>query len=402
MTKEIIELTIILFLLILSFIFSGSEVSVFSISEIDRLKLIKSKNKKDLLLLKYLKHSEMTLITILVGNMVANLSASILGEQLSHTIFIYNPFFYSVFIMTSLILLFGEIIPKNIAASKPIAFAKRFVRVLEICNKLFYPIILFITRLIKKDKKDRVGNLNLSKEELISAAEISSEAGLDKVSINVLKSLIELVDKHVTDIMVLRLDISAIDINDRWDNIVNFIKKSPHSFIVFYNDNIDNIIGYSTKTDLLGVRNKNLKSVLLEPIYVPEKKEILSLLNDFKEKRNYLAIILDEYGGTSGLITLKDILDSIFIKDILLKNFIKNIGANRWLVSGNTKVSDLNSILHLDLPLEYNTINGYILSIMGEVPCEGSKLNILSNFTITVKKSNSKIIELMVLEKNAS
>lgn len=223
MIAEIFGLSIILILLVFSFIISGSEVSIFSISEIERLKLTRDKNRKNTLILAYLNHPEKTLITILVGNMGANLSASIIGEQLSNKFFSNNALFYSVFIMTFLVLLFGEIIPKNIAASKPVPFAKSFIRVIDISHRIFYPINFIITRIINRSsnfKKD----INLSKDELLSAADVSSEAGLDNSSIEILKNLIVLIDRPVTDLMVPRADIQAVDIGEYWDSIENLEK----------------------------------------------------------------------------------------------------------------------------------------------------------------------------------
>ena len=398
MIEEIIEISIILFLLVLSFIFSGSEVSIFSISEIEKLKLSQIKNRKNRLLLNYLNLPEKALITILVGNMVVNLSASIIGERLSNVLFVNHPLFYSVFIMTFLVLLFGEIVPKKIAASKPTVFAKRCINIIETARKVFFPLIFLMNKFIKAGK-DSKSSSGLSKDELLSAFEVSSNAGLNNISIKILKNLISHIDKPVTDIMIPRSDIQAIDIGEYWNAIEDFIKVSPFSTVLFYRRNIDNIMGYSLKTDLINVRKKSIKERLRELFYIPESKTIFSLLSDFKERNEFIAIILDEYGGTAGLITLKDILDSIFIQDMRIKYLIQEKGKGSWFIHGNAKISDLNSMLYLDLPTESNTISGYIINRIGSIPKEGSRWNLIKDYTFTIRKSDNRQIELLELKK---
>ena len=398
MIEEIIEISIILFLLVLSFIFSGSEVSIFSISEIEKVKLSQIKNRKNRLLLTYLNLPEKALITILVGNMVVNLSASIIGERLSNVLFVNHPLFYSVFIMTFLVLLFGEIVPKKIAASKPTVFAKRCINIIETARKVFFPLIFLMNKFIKAGK-DSKSSSGLSKDELLSAFEVSSNAGLNNISIKILKNLISHIDKPVTDIMIPRSDIQAIDIGEYWNAIEDFIKVSPFSTVLFYRRNIDNIMGYSLKTDLINVRKKSIKERLRELFYIPESKTIFSLLSDFKERNEFIAIILDEYGGTAGLITLKDILDSIFIQDMRIKYLIQEKGKGSWFIHGNAKISDLNSMLYLDLSTESNTISGYIINRIGSIPKEGSRWNLIKDYTFTIRKSDNRQIELLELKK---
>jgi len=398
MVEEISEIITIILLLVFSFIFSGSEVSIFSISEVEKLKLSQKRGVKNSLLLHYLNQPQKALITILIGNMVVNLSASIIGERLSNTLFLTHSLFYSVFIMTFLVLLFGEIVPKKIAASKPTTFAMRFIGVVEIANKVFFPLIFLMSKLVKPKKESRLTS-GLSKEELISAVEVSSSAGLDTVSIKVLKNLISHIDKPVTDIMVPRADIQAVDINGYWNVTEEFIQSTPFSTVLFYEDNTDNIVGYLLKTELLNVRKKHIKERLRPLFYVPESKSIFSLLQDFKLRNEFIAIILDEYGGTSGLVTLKDVLDSIFIQDLRIKDMIQEGAMGSWIVKGSTKISDVNSHFHLNLPIDSVTISGYVINIIGKIPDEGTHWPLIPEYTITIRKSDSRQIELLEMKK---
>jgi CBS domain containing-hemolysin-like protein len=394
----IAELSVVLILLSFSFIFSGSEVALLSMSDVERLKLQQSKKKKIKLLLSYINQPQKALITILIGNVVVNLSASILGEQLSNEVFAYNSLFYSIFIMTFFILLLGEIVPKNIAASSPLSFAKRIIRVVDVSNKIFHPLVLFISKLISKESKHDK-DLNLSKDEIFSAIDKSSEAGLDTVSIDILKNLIGLIDRPVTDLMIPRADIQAVDLSGEWTQIKAFIANYPYSSIIFFHDNIDNIVGYVNKMDLIKIKKKHLFTVLQEPLFIPEPKTIVSVLSEFKIRNIYIAIILDEYGGTSGLITLKDILDYIFIKDILIKNLIQKKDKSVWTVSGETKIFEINMYFNIDLPVDSNTISGYIVNKSGEIPKEGESLSLAPGIHAKILKSDEKQIDLLEINR---
>lgn len=396
--KEIIELSVLLLLLVFSFIYSGSEVALFSISEVEKVKLGRDKSRKNLLLLKYLNYPERALITILIGNTVVNLSASIIGERLSSAIFIKHPLFYSVFIMTFLILLFGEVLPKNIAALHPNRFAKRFLGLLEITNRIFYPLVLGISRILGRSGSYKE-HTNLSKEELLSAVEVSSDAELDPASIKILKNLIGLIDRPVTDIMIPRSKIAAIDLGSPLSSIETEVQRYPYSAVLFYSKNIDNIAGYVLKMDLVDVKKKDIEASLREPLFIPESKMIMSLLSAFKRQKKFLAIILDEYGGTAGLVTMKDVLDSIFVRDLILKDLVKRMEEGVWQIHGDTKISDINSIVDLELPTELNTMSGYIVNIIGTVPPSGYELDLSESSSVTITRSNERQVELFLLRK---
>ncbi len=399
---ELFELFFILVLLILSFIYSGSEVSIFSISHVDKIKLSREQNRRGKLLNSYVNSPTKALITILVGNMVVNLTASIVGESLSNTVFYKHPMFYSVFIMSFTIIIFGEVLPKNIAATRPVQFGKRFISVINITNKIFFPFIYFLSRIITSKKSDRDEHIyrdRLSKDELISAIDVTSEVGLDTTSISVLRNLVDLIDKPVTELMIPRSNIQAFDINIKWSELTDKVKELGIGEILFYRENIDNIVGYITKEKLLFLRKKDLKKELKEPLFIPETKSILNLLTDFKKNNEFLAVILDEYGGTAGLITVKDILDYIFVRDILVGSDIVKVGEKKWKINGETPVSVVNSYFHLDLPTENNTISGYVINKTGYIPPSGTEIKLDDEYLVKIVRSNEKQIESLEIVK---
>jgi magnesium and cobalt transporter len=255
-----------------------------------------------------------------------------------------------------------------------------------------------MNQLIRGHKK-LITSSGLSKEELISAVEVGSDAGLDKISIKILKNLIAHIERPVTDIMIPRSEIQVIAIDEYWSVIEEFIKITDFSTVLFCRENIDNITGFALKIDLLNRRKKDIANVIMEPLYVPESKTIFSLLRDFKEQNNFMAVVLDEYGGTSGIVTFKDILDSIFIQDMRIKKLIAEKESGVWLVHGNTKISDLNNELQINLPTESNTVSGYIINMTGMIPSKGTILDIVQNYRIIVQKSDNKQVELLELKK---
>jgi len=305
MERTIIEILSIIIFLLFSFIFSGLEVALLSIPDHEKHRLAQHPDRKNKRIMSSLRNPQKTLITVLVGNMVVNIGAAIVGQQLSGTLFTRNQLFYSVFIMTFLVLLFGEIVPKNFAATKPVMFSRLFVGILNVTHSIFFPLIALLERLATRRKGTKTSTV-LSKDELTAAVESGSAIGLDVLSVRLLKNLIRIIDTPITDLMVPRSDIAGVDINDQWTDMEKKIIDIPYSSVLFYDENIDNILGYVPKTDLLCAKKKDLKALFTEPLFIPESKHILSLLGDFKEQNRYIAVVLDEYGGTTGIVTFTE------------------------------------------------------------------------------------------------
>jgi CBS domain containing-hemolysin-like protein len=331
---ELLQLVSIAILLILSFIYSGSEVALFSIPEFEHRRLSHQKDRNLKTLLHYLQKPQQALITILIGNVVVNSGASIIGEHVSKSFFTSNSLFYSVFIMTFLLLLFGEIVPKNVAVTRPITFSRTFIPVINLTNRIFFPV-QFLVQLVVKRSSGFKKKHYLSKEELLSAVGSGTDAGIPSTSISALTNLI----------------------------------------------------------------HKDIRHNLTRPLFVPETKHVLPLLSEFKRNHIYLAIVLDEFGGTSGIVTLKDILDAIFIRDILLAQLIQKKSDDRWYIQGDTKISDVNSTLDLSLPVDSNTIGGYIVNVLGEIPPVGTEIDIDAGYRIRVLESSPRQIENMEFQK---
>lgn len=395
---ELLQIISIGILLVLSFIYSGSEVALFSIPEFEYRKLSNQKGRNLKRLLHYLHRPQQALITILIGNMVANSSASIIGEHISKSFFQTNSLFYSVFIMTFLLLLLGEILPKNVAVTRPIHFSSIFIQLIHFTNRIFYPIQFLVQLMVGRSSGFKKMH-HLSKDELLSAVESGTEAGIHSTSINALTNLIHLINKPISDIMVPRSEIRGIDIEDYWSNMECIVRESPYSTVLFFDDTIDHILGYIKVTDFIHLNKKDIRHNLVKPLFIPETKRILPMLSELKKNQNFLAIVLDEFGGTSGIVTLKDILDAIFIRDTLLDQFIQKRSDNSWYIRGDTKISDINSILDLNLPVESNTIGGYIVNVLGEIPSVGAEMDIEGGFHIRVLERSPRQIDNVEIQK---
>jgi putative hemolysin len=300
--------------------------------------------------------------------------------------------------MTFLLLLLGEILPKNVAATRPIHFSRTFIQLVHLTNRIFYPIQFLVQLIVRKSSGFRKSH-HLSKDELLSAVESGTEAGIHSTSISALSNLIHLINRPISDIMVPRSEIQGIDIKDYWNNMEKTVRESQYSTVLFFDDTIDRILGYIKVTDFIQLNKKDIRHNLIKPLFIPETKHILPMLSEFKRNQNFLSIVLDEFGGTSGIVTLKDILDAIFIRDIILKQLIQKKSENSWYIRGDTKISDVNSILDLTLPVESNTISGYIVNVLGEIPSVGAEMEIEGGFRIRVLERSPRQIENVEFEK---
>lgn len=386
-----IELCVVFILLFFSFVFSGSEVSILSLSDLDKLRLSREKSRRNLLILKYLGSLNKTLVTILIGNMIVNAGISILGEDLTRRYFTSHSLLYSVVIITFLVLLFGEIIPKNYAASRPVVFSGVFIWIVHGAQRIFYPLVSLTDRVVRGGGMSTV---RLSREELLTAVESGENTGMDETSLSVLKNMIHFIEKPITDIMVPRSKISGIDLSERFDP-EDLVREITHDLILFYESSIDHIRGYIDVTLLATVKKSVLSESLKQPLYVPETKTVFSILRDFREQSIRLAVILDEYGGTSGIVTFKNILDALIIREVLQNHYIRETGPSSWHIHGNTNISDLNDALNLDLPLDSNTVGGYVINTTGSIPSAGEKLDIVDGYMIKILRSDMKQIEWM-------
>jgi len=393
-------------LIILSSFFSGSETAFMSANRIKIKDLINKGDHKAAKVDKLLEDETKLLTTILIGNNLVNIAASAIATSIAINIFGSKGVGIATGIVTFLILIFGEITPKSLGNHKPIKYSKFVAPYLLLLEKILSPIIWLFTRLVKTMVGDDnlISSAFLSEEEIRRFVNVSEREGVIKeIEGEMIESVFEFDDILVKEIMVPRIDMVCININASIEELVKLAVDKGHSRIPVYQNSIDDIAGLIYIKDLLKLiinppENKKLKD-FMKPIYfIPEAKLINRLLNDMKQRKEHMAIVLDEYGGTAGLITIEDLLEEI-VGDIqdefdLEPKKIEFINDNELLVDARVDIDDLNELLP-DLNIEedeYETISGFVLHYLGYLPVEGEEIN-LTGLNIRVEEVSEHRIE---------
>ena len=401
--------------LILSAFFSGSETAFFSLSKIQIKKLEKSNNKSSKRILRLLNKPKELLIIILLGNTLVNVAAAStaaliaisLGEKylqhFSQSIFMV----IEIIIMTMLLLIFGELAPKLLAFSSPEKTARSSSFILEIMKYLFWPIIKileFISSIftIRKRKGDQTDITSEDFKNLIQSK--ATQHSLEENEKKIITSIFRFSSTDAKKIMTPRVDIAGVDTSEGLQKIKDMILSSGHSKIPVYKTNIDNIIGIIYAKDIiLNPEKKSISSFLRPPIFVTENTKIQNLLNKFKKSKILIAIIVDEYGGTAGLVTLEDILEELVgeIRDEYDKekpNIMKqdNVTFN---ISGMYSIPELNDKFMLDIDEEkYDNLANFIYDNFNKVPEENESFIYKDLVKFTVKQIKARRIQYITLE----
>jgi putative hemolysin len=383
--RTITGLVILMFLLLGSALMSGSEVAFFSFRPEDLVKFKTNKSKKAKTALKLYNRPERLLSTILVANSTMNIAVVLLSAFLSSNIFEFSTellgFIINAILITFLLLFFGEIMPKVYASRNHIAMALFMAYPLTVLEKIFKPVtsLLILSSSFVK-RRSLAGNSNISMDDLSDALELTSD-NFDEDE-KILKGIVNFGNINVSAIMCPRLDVTAIDIKSGFDKIIPVIIGSGFSRIPVFSGSFDTVKGILYAKDVLPFTNNpaNFKwqALLRPPYFVPETKKINDLLKEFQTKRIHMAVVIDEYGGTSGIITLEDILEEIVGEitdesDEIQKLFTK-LNDNTYIFLGKIMLNDLCKILEIDEDVfeevrgESETLAGLILEMTGEIP----------------------------------
>ncbi|MEA1887910.1 MAG: gliding motility-associated protein GldE [Bacteroidota bacterium] len=388
----IIELAVLVVLLACSAFISGSEVAFFSLSPANIDELTNNHSHNSTIALKLLGKSEALLSTILIANNFVNVGIVLLSAYISEQLFTFsNPvlgFMLEVVVITFILLLFGEILPKVYATKANVRFSLLMAIPLNICEKIFRPLSAFLIRSSSLVKR-RAGQRDhlISKGELSEA--ISLASGENKDDEKILKGIVKFGNIEAKEIMRPRIDIMAIDIKTPFREVIPQIIESGYSRIPVFSDTFDKVQGILYVKDILPHYHKansfNWQSLLRPPYFVPETKRINDLLEEFQTKKIHLAIVIDEYGGTSGIITLEDILEEIVgeIPDEHESEEIsfEKIEDNIYIFEAKTLLNDFFKVMEIENdPFEEvrgdsDTLAGLILELTGEIPAQGFSID---------------------------
>ena len=400
---------LLLLMLLCSALVSGAEVALFSLTPMDIDEELSNNSKKMEIISKLLEKPKKLLATILVANNFINIGIVILFAYLGDSLFsnIAHPwlkFGLEVIVVTFLILLFGEILPKVYASRNRIKFSSFMAYPLKVLDVIFSPlsmpmrsVTLAIHNKLGKQKS------NLSVDQLSQALELTSEGDTTKEEQKILQGIVSFGNTDTKQVMRPRIDIFALNMEQKFSEIVPEIIKNGYSRIPVYKENIDTIEGVLYVKDLLPhIDKKQFKwtSLLREPFFVPENKKLDDLMGEFQEKKVHLAVVVDEYGGTSGLVSLEDIVEEIvgdisdeFDDDDLIYS---KLDEKNYVFEGKTALKDLYRVIKLendtlfeDSKGEAETLAGFVLEISGSFPRRNSKIN-FKNYVFTVESMDKK------------
>lgn len=415
----LIGILIVFILLALSALISGSENAYFSLkqSDIESIKITSSKKKQKVLT--HLEHPKLLLATILISNNFVNTAIVILSSFIVNQTFDFSNtpilgMLIQVGVITSVILFAGEILPKVIATQKALQIAIFMAFPLVFLTKIFKPlswILIKSSALI--DKRISKKSHNISIEELSDAIEITSSNLNHREDTKILKGIVNFGDIDVKEIMKSRIDVVAVDIYTPFNDMLEKVVNCGYSRIPVYKENFDHIEGILYIKDLLAFLNEtaNFKwSKLIKPaFFVPENKKINDLLKEFQEKKIHLAIVVDEYGGTSGIVTLEDIIEEIVgdIKDefdtISNETLYTKVDDNTYIFEGKITLNDFYKILKIedkifgDIKGESDTLAGLILENQGKIPELNSEITINNFRFIIVSADNRRIKKIKLI-----
>lgn len=417
-------IVVLVLLLICSALISGSEVALFSLTPSDFDVNDGGVTAKQQILVRLLDRPKKLLATILVANNFLNIAVVLLFESLSDVWFaninssinfyyfqLDLVFFLKVIVVTFLILLFGEILPKIYANRNKVSFSNFMAYPLSVLDKLLsvfsIPMRQVTVLIHSKLGRQRYG---LSVDQLSQALELTSEEDTTKEEQKILQGIVSFGNTETKQVMKPRIDMFALSIDQSFKEVITEVTENGYSRIPVYEENIDNVKGILYIKDLLPYLDKTnfeWQSLLREPYFVPENKKLDDLLNDFKIKKNHLAIVVDEYGGTSGLISLEDIIEEIVgdISDEFDDEglIFSKLDDYNYVFEGKTSMKDFYRVIKLEDTTyfeekkgEAETLAGFLLEISGAFPQVNQKI-IFETYTFTIEAIEGKRIKQVKL-----
>lgn len=387
-TPQVIWLIVVaLVLLLISATVSGAETAFFSLNHNDIKELKNQNTPSSKAVISLLSNVDLLLATILVINNLVNICIVVLTSNIMGMLFefIHYEFFVKTVVVTFLLLLFGEIAPKVFAQTNPRGFACLASQVILVFRKIFYPLSYILMKAGTSISNHAMHHNEISFDELADAVDLTDSATKEEKVM--LSGILNFVNTEVQEIMRSRVDISALDTTDSYSDVKKLIVETGFSRIPVYENSIDEIKGVLYVKDLLPYINQSdfeWQKLLRKPYFVPEHKKINDLLEEFQSSKVHLAIVVDEYGSTQGLVSLEDIIEEIVgeISDESDKDekYFTRIDANTYIFEGKTHIGDFERILELEedtlseLQGGSETIAGLILEMKRAIPNKGDKI----------------------------
>ncbi len=392
-----ISIVVLILLLLLSALISGSETAFFSLSSSQLEEIDFMDNAKGKKIIALLKKPKQLLASILIANNFVNVAIVILSAFITGMLFNFSQFpilgfIIEVIIVTFILLLLGEITPKIYANQYNVKFALQVSTPIFFIHKILKPIsktLAFSTSIV--DKRITKKGHDISKSDLDDAIELTTGEESTEEEKNMLKGIVKFADMETSEIMKARVDVSAIDYITPFNEVMKIVIHSGFSRIPVYKESLDKIEGVLYIKDLLPYLNESTDfewNKLIRPaFFIPENKKINELLQEFRTKKIHLAIVVDEYGGTSGIVTLEDILEEIVgeindeFDDMHIDIDFEKIDDNTYIFAAKTSMIDFSKVLKIDEDIfddvegDYDSLAGLILEIHGNIPKKGTKVS---------------------------
>lgn len=379
---------VLVVLLALSAIFSSAETAFLSTNKIRLRNLQEDGEKKAGLVLDLLENQNRLISTLLVGNNIVNISSSALATKMATDYFGDAGVGIATGIMTLLVLVFGEVVPKNLAAAHAEGWAMFVAPFIKLISVILTPLVFLLTKLsdtvVRFSKKNEEEDPTITEDEFKILVNVGQEEGVfDESETEMINSIMEFDETYVKAIMVPRIDIVAVDVDDSINDVLRLIIDGGHSRIPAYEESIDNIVGILYAKDIFEHLNANfdelkVKELIRDAYYIPETKKVSDLLNELRLKKVHMAIILDEYGGTNGLVTIEDLIEEI-IGDIqdeydVEEDLIVMHSDNQLVADARAPIGDVEEAFDMELDEEIledseaDTIGGLAFEHLGGIP----------------------------------
>ena len=406
-SSDVTQLIILIILLILSAFFSSAETALTTVNKIRIRSLADEGNKRAKSVLKVTDDSGKMLSAILIGNNIVNLSAASLTTSLAYS-FGGSMVAIASVILTVLILLFGEITPKTMATIHSEKMSLLYAPVIHFFMKIMTPLIFVINGLstgvlllLRIDPKAK--NTAMTENELRTIVDVSHEDGvIESDEREMINNVFDLGDARAKDVMVPRVHVTFADINSTYTELIEIFREDKFTRLPIFEDTTDNVVGTINMKDLLlydNTKEFNIRDILREAYFTYEYKSISELLVEMRQASFNIAIVLDEYGETAGLITLEDILEEIVgeIHDEYDENeedFIQEISDREYIVEGSINLDDLNDRLDLNLSSEeYDSLGGFIIEYLDRLPEKGDSITTEEGIRMVVETLDKNRIE---------
>ena len=407
MTDEISwRLLALLILLILSGFFSGSETALLALDKL-RVRFLQQKQHPGAdKLAALLENPDRLLSGILVGNNLVNIAASVIATGLCVSYFGEGGELLTVLILTPILLIFSEVCPKTYAAQYPEKMSFLVLNPIRFVVWILAPVIFVvssISRLMTSFIRKKEGEkLSVSEDEIKAMIEVGEESGVVAAEQRqMLHGIFDLSETRVRDIMIPRTEVVGIDISASFQDVLVAIQEKRHSRFPVFNENLDSIVGVFLAKDVLDYITRPeqfcLKDLCRKPYYVPESKRIGVLLQQFKKKHEHLALVVDEYGGMEGIVTLEDVIEEIVGEihdeyDTEELDFRK-LGKGHYLIDAVMPLREVNRRFDLTIPEEHvTTLAGHLMHLMGKIPVEGDSCE-EGNLLFRVRRMEDRRIE---------